>query len=126
MINVQKQISYWQIGSDEELLNAQIMIANKRHLAGLFFCHLCIEKILKAIIVKVTEQHPSRTHNLSWLAEKAMVTFDDKQDNLISILQVYQLEGRYPENFPIPPDGARAKSHFEETLNLQQWLKTKL
>ena len=99
MINVRKQILYWQTGADEEMLNAKIMIENRRFLAGLFFCHLCLEKILKALVVKVTEEHPPRTHILSSLAEKALIDLDDEQDKFISKLQQYQLEGRYTEMF---------------------------
>ena len=87
MINITKQIHFWETGADEELLNAKIMIENNRFLAGLYFCHLCIEKILKAHVVKETEDHPARSHHLSLLAEKANVDFDDEQDRFISKLQ---------------------------------------
>ena len=109
MINVKKQILYWETGADEELLNAEIMIENHRFLAGLFFCHLCLEKILKALVVKVTGDNPARSHHLSFLAEKAMIDFDDDQDEFISKLQLYQLEGRYPEMFPSDPDAIKAE-----------------
>lgn len=126
MINVKNQILYWQKGAEEEMLNAKIMIENKRFLAGLFFCHLCIEKILKALLVKVSEEHPPRTHILSLLAEKALIDFDDEQDKFISKLQLYQLEGRYPEMFPSEPDVVKAKEYFEQTIILYKWLKAKL
>ena len=126
MINVNKQIYYWEKGADEEMLNAKIMIENQRLLAGLFFCHLCLEKILKALVVKITGEHPPRTHILSSLAEKALVTLDDEQDKFISKLQYYQLEGRYPEMFPTEPDVITTQQYLEQTINLHQWLKAKL
>ena len=126
MINVKKQILYWETGADEEMLNAKIMMENDRFLASLFFCHLCLEKILKALVVKVTEDHPARTHRLSLLAEKALIDFDDEQDKFISKLQLYQLEGRYPEMFPSDPDAMKAKQYFEQTVMLHKWLKAKL
>ncbi len=43
MINIEKQVQYWLTGADEELLNAKVMIDNKRLVGGMFFCHLCIE-----------------------------------------------------------------------------------
>ena len=126
MINVSKQILYWQTGADEELLNATIMIENKRFLAGLFFCHLCIEKMLKANVVKLTENHPSRTHNLFWLADAARIDFNEEQDKFVSTLQVYQLEGRYPETYPSEPAAIDAEKLFVQTKNLYIWLKEKL
>ena len=91
MINVEKQVQYWLTGADEELLNAKVMIDNKRLVGGMFFCHLCIEKILKAIVVNITKDHPSRTHNLSWLADTANIKFNEEQLKLVGTLQLYQL-----------------------------------
>ncbi len=80
MINVKKQILYWETGAEEELLNGRIMVENNRFLTSLFFCHLCLEKILKALVVKKTEQHPPRTHILSSLADTAGVVLDEFQE----------------------------------------------
>jgi hypothetical protein len=38
----------------------------------------------------------------------------------------YQLEGRYPENYPKAPDLIKAKEIFTQTKILFQWLKEKL
>ena len=102
------------------------MIENRRFLASLFFCHLCLEKILKALVVKAIEDHPPRTHILSLLADKALINFDDEQDEFISEIQTYQLEGRYPEHFPIVPGTTIAQNLFEQTVILHKWLKAKL
>lgn len=48
MLNIKNQIDYWVNGADEAFQTAEILIAQKRMLHGLFFCHLAIEKILKA------------------------------------------------------------------------------
>ena len=125
MINVIKQIEYWQTGAEEEMLNAQVMIENKRYLAGLFFCHLSIEKILKALVVKITEDHPPRTHDLERLSVIAQITLDDEQMTFLTEMQVFQIEGRYPENFP-NPNAAMANDFYEQTLKMHQWLRQKL
>ncbi len=126
MINVRKQILYWETGADEEMLNAKIMIENHRFLAGLFFCHLCLEKILKAHVVKVTEEHPPRTHILASLADIGRIKFDELQEQIIYEIQTYQLEGRYPENYPSEPDPITAQEYFEQTIILHKWLKAML
>ena len=126
MINVRKQILYWETGAEEELLNAKIMIENRRFLTTLFFCHLCLEKILKALVVKKTEQHPPRTHILSSLADTAEIILTENQEQFIAEIQTFQLEGRYPENFPSEPDPISTKAYFEETIVLHKWLKAML
>ena len=125
MINIIKQIEYWQTGAEEEMLNAKIMIENKRYLAGLFFCHLCIEKILKALIVKTTQNHPPRIHDLERLLVITQLTLDVEQMIFLTEMQVFQIEGRYPENFP-NPNSLMANNFYEQTLKLHQWLRMKL
>jgi HEPN domain-containing protein len=53
-IEFEKQISYWIGLAMEDFEVAKILMEKKRYLHGLFFCHLVIEKSLKAIVVKIT------------------------------------------------------------------------
>lgn len=64
MINIQKQVEYWMNGARDDLLTAEVLFQRKRDLHGLFFCHLVIEKALKAHVVKSTKEIAPRTHNL--------------------------------------------------------------
>ena len=52
-MDIEKQIRYWVDGAISDLETTQILIQNKRILNGLFFCHLVLEKSLKANYVKV-------------------------------------------------------------------------
>ena len=70
-MNVKKQIDYWIRTSTDDLETAELLISNSRFLHGLFLCHLCIEKAIKAHVVKTTNSTPPRVHNLSFLLEKA-------------------------------------------------------
>ena len=63
------QIDYWLKGAEEDLLTANLLLREKRILHGLFFCHLVIEKAVKANIVKVTGDIAPRSHNLVYLSE---------------------------------------------------------
>jgi len=54
MIDKIKQIEYWIEGAEEDLSTAELLIREKRILHGLFFCHLVIEKAIKAHIVKTS------------------------------------------------------------------------
>lgn len=65
MINVKKQIEYWIKGAEDDLLTAELLIREKRFLHGLFFCHLVIEKSIKAHVVSTTKDFAPRTFNLS-------------------------------------------------------------
>lgn len=77
MINVEKQIAYWMSGAEDDLESAEILIDKKRLLHGLFFCHLVIEKAIKAHVVKQTKEIAPRSHNLIYLSDKAALMFDE-------------------------------------------------
>ncbi|MEI8272776.1 MAG: hypothetical protein WCG08_09145 [Paludibacter sp.] len=44
MIDIQKQVAYWQNGAIDDLESTKILITNNRLLHGLFLCHLVVEK----------------------------------------------------------------------------------
>lgn len=126
MINIQKQIDYWINGADDDILTADLLIREKRILHGLFFCHLVIEKAIKAHYVKATGNSAPRTHNLINLSENSGLTYDNDAEIFLGILMKYQLQGRYPDYNPVLPDLIRVKEYFDKTKNLLQWLKMKL
>lgn len=126
MINIQKQIDYWINGADDDMVTADLLIKEKRILHGLFFCHLVIEKAIKAHYVKKTKEIAPRSHNLIYLSEGAKVEFDDDNQVFLGILMKYQLQGRYPDYNPVLPDILKVNEYFEKTKILLQWLKERL
>ena len=68
----QQQMDYWRSGADDDLEAAEqlVQLGKVRH--GLFFAHLCLEKLLKAHICCTTQNHPPRIHNLVRLAERSI------------------------------------------------------
>ncbi len=126
MINIQKQIDYWINGAIDDLESAKVLVERKRLLHGLFFCHLVIEKALKAHVVKITQEVAPRTHNLMSLLEKAHMELSENEEIFLGILMKYQLQGRYPDYNPIIPDKIIVEEYLEQTENLVQWLRKKL
>ena len=101
MVDIQKQIDYWIRGAEDDIITANLLIHEKRNLHGLFFCHLVIEKAIKAHFVKKTGEVAPRSHNLVYLSENAGLEFDDETQIFIGILTKYQLQGRYPDYSPV-------------------------
>ncbi len=126
MIDLQKQIAYWINGAEDDLITAALLIKEKRTLHGLFFCHLVIEKAIKAHYIKIVEEVAPRSHNLIYLSEKAELVYDDDTQIFLGILMKYQLQGRYPDYNPILPDQHRIDEYFNKTKELLKWLKMKL
>jgi len=126
MINLDKQIKYWIESSDNDLETAELLINSKKILHGLFFCHLSVEKAIKAHVVKVINNVPPRSHNLIYLREKAKIEWEEENDIFLGILMKYQLEGRYPDYNPSIPSNEKVNEYLNKTKELVKWLKRKL
>ncbi|HKK63630.1 MAG TPA: HEPN domain-containing protein [Bacteroidales bacterium] len=126
MVTIKKQIDYWINAAEDDLLTADLLIREKRILHGLFFCHLVIEKAIKAHVVKKTGEVAPRSHNLIYLSEKSDLKFKEETEIFIGILMKYQLQGRYPDYNPLLPDITKVNAYFNKTKNLLIWLKEML
>lgn len=97
MSNEQKVIKYWSTASKQDFMTAEILFENKKYHHALFFCHLSIEKILKAITVKSTQKAPPFLHDLVRLAERARINLSEKQKNELAEISTFNIEARYDD-----------------------------
>jgi len=126
MIDVKKQMAYWMAGAEDDLATAVLLIGENRILHGLFFCHLVLEKAIKAHVVKATGDVPPRSHNLIYLSENAALEFNEDTLQFLGILMKYQLQGRYPDYNPVLPEVFKLNEYLDKTKTLLQWLKERL
>jgi len=54
------KVEYWLDLADEDLLTAKALFAKERFLHMGFFCHLLVEKALKAVVASVTSEIPPK------------------------------------------------------------------
>ena len=125
MIDIDKQIAYWITGATDDLESAKILIESNRLLHGLFFCHLVIEKAIKANVVKQTGEIAPRSHNLLYLSEIAKLVLTEDDEIFLGILMKYQLQGRYPDYNPSIPDKIKVNEYLIKTEKLLLWLQMK-
>jgi len=125
MINIEKQVEYWFRCANDDFESAKLLISNNRFLHGLFFCHLVIEKAIKAIVVKQTEEIAPRSHNLLYLAGMAKLSFAEEDEIFLGILMKYQLQGRHPDYQPNIPNSEKVNAYLTKTENLLLWLQQK-
>jgi HEPN domain-containing protein len=97
-MNVRKQIDYWLTTAKSDLETAEIIFRSGRNYHHcLFFCHLVLEKGLKALVVKATKKIPPRIHSLPLLGDKAKVSLEDDQRDFLLLMNGFNIEGRYPD-----------------------------
>ena len=126
MINIKRQIEYWRKSALSDIETAGILIKNNKLLNWLFFCHLTIEKALKAHYIKTQEKLAPKTHNLILLADKSLLKLNDNQYKHLALLMRYQLEGSYPDEEILMPSNEEAVILFNETKELLEWLMKEL
>ena len=92
-----KTVVYWIEGAEYDLGTAGNLLEKKRFPYTLFFGHLALEKLLKAIFVKNTRKHAPATHSLPFLAERCGLAMpEDILTKLREFMEFY-FEARYPE-----------------------------
>ncbi len=125
-MNIKKQIEYWINTAEDDIETSEILIKKNKILQALFFCHLCIEKAIKAHVVRCTNQIPPKLHNLARLLTKTDLKLSEDEMKLTDTLMIYQLEGRYPEHYPVAPSPDISNKILIQTKSLFKCLKKKL
>ncbi len=126
VLDIGKQIEYWINTAKSDLDTAELLIRESRLIHGLFFCHLAIEKGLKAHVVKATGNIPPKSHNLIYLLDLSNIEFGERFENSLGILMKYQLEGRYPDYNPVIPAKDKVFEYLNKTKEMLIWIERKL
>jgi len=97
IFETEKTIKYWLESGEYDLTVAQSLYEKKKYPYSLFFGHLALEKLLKAVYVTSKKQHAPFTHSLPLLAEKAGI--DMPKEILIKLREFmeFYFESRYPD-----------------------------
>ena len=95
---------------------------NGRTRHGLFFAHLSLEKIIKSIICKKSQDIAPRIHNLSRLSELAALAPDNEKMEYLAEMNAFHIEGRYPESLTKPPTKEEALDSMVNAEKVFQWL----
>ena len=124
MIDIYKQIEHWRSGALEDWDVANDLIDQGKIRHGLFFAHLALEKTLKAHFCRVNNDIAPPIHNLLRLAEKASLSLDIEQRDLLAEVIPFNIEGRYPElSFPTL-SLAEAENYLKKIGGLLKWLNS--
>ena len=125
-MDTQKVVDYWQAGAKDALDTADKLIQVKKYHHALFFCHLAIEKALKALIVKTTGQSPLPIHDLTKLALTTNLKLTPEQTGQLNEITTFNVEARYDEyklKFYKKATSQFAQNQFTITKNLLLWFQ---
>ena len=129
VFEVEKTIKYWLDGAAYDLETGRSLLESKRFPYALFFGHLSLEKVLKALVVKATQQHALYTHSLTLLASKTNLEIPESILDQLAEFTEFHLESRYPDDkkeFYEKCTEVFADRKFKEMEDVYQWLIRKL
>ncbi len=117
---------YWISEAEEALSVAGHLFETKDYLYALFFGHLALEKMLKALYVNNSKEHAPPIHNLQRLAKLAGLSLDEDKIEKLIMISSFNIEARYPDI----KRSFREKCTKEFTINqmriikeIYKWLK---
>ena len=130
MKSKQEHIAYWVDQATDDWEAVDTLVQGRKYLQALFFAHLVIEKLCKAIWIKHNEMNvPPKTHNLLHIISQTPVILSDAQSEFMLNLNRFQLEGRYPEYISQMRNicnEAFTRTMIENVNKLRLWLTEKL
>jgi HEPN domain-containing protein len=91
------QIKYWKTLATGNWKTAASLMDKRRYMHALFFGHLYLEALIKALIVQHTGIDAPFGHKLYWLALNAGLELTEEQHNLLTRFTAYNITTRYPD-----------------------------
>ena len=111
-MTVKQHVDYWLAGSAEDMKVMRDNIKLKHMTHALFFGHLAIEKMLKAVCAVRRIQvpvHGSTGHNLPFIAAQCELVLTTRQITELTTIKAFNIAARYDDY----------KSRFHKTCTPQ-------
>jgi HEPN domain-containing protein len=128
-LDITQVVAFWTAEAEEALVVAHHLVAKADYSYALFFGHLALEKMLKALYVFRQERHAPPLHNLLRLARAAKLEVDEAKAEQLTTITAFNLEARYPDykrsfrQTCTPEYTTQQMAMIEE---LMQWLRSQL
>lgn len=128
-LDVGRVAAYWLTEADEAMTVAEHLIAKGDYSYALFFGHLVIEKLLKALYVLHQKKHAPPLHHLLRLADVAGLVVDEEVAAMLLTVTAFNIEARYPDfkrtfRQLCTPD--YTAEQMEMIKELQKWLRSQM
>lgn len=128
--NKQQHITYWLESPEKDLEVMNYLMKGRKYVHALFFGHLYLEKLTKALWVKNhKENYPPKIHNLVRILELSEIKPNDNDMEFLDVLNWFQIEGRYPDyvnNLVKETTKNLAVQYIKQIKSISRCLKEKL
>ncbi|MGQ9618674.1 MAG: HEPN domain-containing protein [Candidatus Aminicenantia bacterium] len=123
------RVNYWVESAEDDWRVAKHLFEKGDYPYSLFFGHLTIEKILKAVYVDRLDEPPPYTHRLVYLVEKVSLELTEEQLDLLEAITDFNLEARYPdEKFSFKKKCTKdfTEEYLKKIEEIKEWLSKKI
>ncbi len=128
-IDIEKIITHWISRSDQDFDTLLNLYKTKDYHWALFIGHLVVERLLKALVVKKTENHAPLTHDLRRLAKLAELDLAADQKRYLDTITTFNLNARYDDykkDFYKKCTAEYAQEWISNIETLRGWIKAML
>ena len=118
----------WFRQAQYDLGTAESLISAGRYPPAIFFCHLALEKALKALYTEKFNDNPEKTHSLVYLVELLELELPQNYLDSLFVINRIGVTGRYPHNLEeVLEQYTKAKTQkiVSETGEILSWLMQK-
>lgn len=129
MMSKEEMIAYWTRSAAEDVITADSLFASKRYVACLFYCHLFVEKMLKAVIVVETGESAPYGHKLLHLGQKTKLAWRKEQLDLLDELTRFNIRARYEDyKFSLHKRATEefTKAYLAKARDIYLWIQQKI
>ncbi len=123
---MRKEVENWYKSAKYDLEVAEEVFHTGRYIYVVFFCHLAVEKMLKAVVEKVTGKTPPRTHNLVILLKQAALQPPRDMLKFMGELSETSVATRYPLDFESTAESytqSAAESCLKQAKEALKWIE---
>lgn len=128
-MNREDILQYWIKCSDNDF-RAMVHLYEKGDYSwSLFIGHLVIEKLLKALYVQQVDITPPFIHDLVRLSEKAGLSLNEEQKDILDTISTFNLQARYDDykmSFHRKCSREFTERWINEIKDFREWIKSKL
>ena len=124
-------VKHWLERSDDSFRVMELLYQNKEYTNALFFGHLALEKLLKALYAEKyrDEPQPPLIHNLVKLSLKCGIELDNDKIEQFGLINTFCIEARYDDikrEFYKKCTPEFTAGQVKIITELRKWLKEKL
>lgn len=124
-----EKVKFWVETADRDFVVLETLYKNKKYMQSLFFGQLALEKLFKALYIKLNDSAPPFVHDLAYLAGKCNLDVDKILVADLKEISGFNINARYDDyknNFYKKADAGYTKKYLQRIKEVEVCLKKEI